>query len=147
MSVVVFAKGGSMRSCCNILIVEDDLDDVFWLLRALRTAGDAAGRSPRIETVWNGQEAVDLLGELGARGELPQVVTLDLNMPILDGIGVLKIVRSTPLLAKLKTIVVTTSIETRLHKDAIDAGADDVFVKPQNHMDILGLAEQVIRYC
>ncbi len=136
-----------MRSCCRILIVEDDLDDVFLLLRALRSAGEAAGRAPQIETVWNGQEAVDLLGELGARGELPQVVTLDLNMPILDGLGVLRMVRSTPALAGLKTFVVTTSVERQLHKDARDAGADEIFLKPQTQSDILGLATQVLRYC
>jgi CheY-like chemotaxis protein len=136
-----------MPADCSILIVEDDPDDIFLLRRALRTAGGVVGRAAQIATANNGREAMSLLGRLVARNELPRVVTVDLNMPVMNGIEFLKSVRGTPSLAGLKTVVVTTSVEREIHAEARNAGADEIFAKPQTESDFNLIAEHLLRNC
>jgi CheY-like chemotaxis protein len=136
-----------MQKDCSVLIVEDDPDDIFLMKRALRAAGATTGRAPRISTAQNGQDAICLLGVLEERRELPHCVTLDLNMPVMDGIGFLKVLRATPKLRDLKTIVVTTSMERHIHAGALKAGADEIWVKPRTEAELFGIAEHALAHC
>jgi two-component system, sensor histidine kinase and response regulator len=81
-----------------ILIVDDDDD----LRDTLRDAFE--GRSYRVATAANGQQALDLLR--GA-GELPDVILLDLTMPVLDGVGLYRAMQLDPKLARIPVVVST----------------------------------------
>ncbi|MCD4751296.1 MAG: response regulator [Thermoanaerobaculales bacterium] len=72
----------------------------------------------------------------------PAVITLDLKMPGLSGMDVLKAIRNDPELAAIKIIVVSAMPEKELQA-ALDAGADDILEKPFKNTD---LVDKVARF-
>ncbi len=136
-----------MELDCSILIIDDDPDDVFLLEHALRAASARSGQATRVGTASNGLEALDLLDQLDGQRQLPDVITVDLNMPVLDGLGFLRRLRNAPRLSGLKAIVVTTSADRAIRDDALRAGADEIFVKPHTEAEFLGIAARVLTNC
>jgi two-component system, response regulator len=95
-----------MRSL-HVLLVEDDEDHVFLVRRALRDLEDAA---VTVDVAGNGEQALEELGR--ARfdpGALPQLVLLDLKLPRLDGLEVLRRIRADASLQALPVVVLTSS--------------------------------------
>lgn len=113
------------RTQRRVLIVEDDDRMAKAIERALNRAG--------FETViaTDGFQA----GALAASFE-PAVMTLDLKMPGLGGIEVLKTVRRDPELTTLKVLVVSAMPREELD-EALSAGADDALEKPFNNKDLV----------
>lgn len=109
----------------RVLIVEDDEKMAKAIQRALKRKG--------FETLIasNGFDA----GSLAISYE-PAVVTLDLQMPGLGGIEVLKAVRNNPDLAKVKVLVVSAMPDHELN-EAREAGADDTLKKPFSNTDLI----------
>jgi CheY-like chemotaxis protein len=136
-----------MEPNCSVLIVDDDPDDVFLLKHALRAASASSGHVTRVGTAGNGLEALDLLDKLDGQRQLPDVITVDLNMPVLDGLGFLRGLRNAPRLSGLKAIVVTTSADRVIHDDAIRAGADEIFVKPHTEAEFIRIAARILTNC
>jgi two-component system response regulator len=75
-----------MPNPVTVLLVEDNPDDEALTVRALRTRTTA-----NIEVARNGQEAIDYLAKPG--NDLPSLVLLDLQLPEIDGLEVLKRIR------------------------------------------------------
>ena len=94
-----------------ILLVEDNPDDAELTVLAFRNKNIAN----EIVVARDGAEALDYLFGSGKHAtsppELPAVVILDLNLPKVPGIEVLKRIRSTPRTALLPVVVLTTSVE------------------------------------
>ena len=95
-----------------ILLVEDNPADVTLTVRALKKASIAN----EMIVARDGVEALDYLfgtGQYSSRNvnELPVVVLLDLKLPKVDGIEVLKRVRSAPLTKHLPVVILTSSTE------------------------------------
>lgn len=79
--------------------------------------------------------------------ELPDLIILDIMMPELDGIAVLKSIRSNPRTASIPVIMATakgTEIDTI---QGLDAGADDYLVKPFGMMEMVSRVKAVLRRC
>jgi two-component system, chemotaxis family, chemotaxis protein CheY len=74
----------------------------------------------------NGAEALLRLGELGP----VDCVLLDWNMPFLDGLSVVKVVRANPRYATTRIVLVTTETELEQVALALGAGADEYVMKP-----------------
>ena len=91
----------------RILLVEDDQDHVFLIRRALADLDDVA---VAIEVEGDGQQAVERLArsrfEAGGR---PQLVLLDLKMPRMDGLEVLRHIRADEAARGLPVVVLTSS--------------------------------------
>lgn len=87
----------------KILLVEDSPDDVELTLIAMRDSNIAND----VVVASDGQQAVDLL--LGPEPSLPAVVLLDLNLPKIDGLEVLRRVRDNPATRNLPVVVMTSS--------------------------------------
>src|SRR5438132_9536548 len=112
----------------RILIVDDEPANVRLLERIVRNAGWAAARSTT-----DSREAAALHAEL--RSDL---VLLDLMMPYLDGVAVLKQLRSTLADGEFLPIVILTADATGdAKRRALDAGATDFLTKPFDHMEIV----------
>ncbi len=113
-----------MKTKPHILIVEDDDQIRETLLENLR--GD------RYETTGaaNGNEAIPLLHGRGFR-----LVVLDLNMPYIDGFGVLKFIRST--FPATKVVVVTAKRDLKTMEKCKDLGAEEVIWKPYEVEDLI----------
>src|SRR5215472_8131201 len=120
-----------MRSRHLILIVDDSADDILILTRAFRKAGIDVP----ITSVRDGQEALEYLaGEDNFADRhahpLPRLLVLDLKMPRLGGLDVLKWLQKHPRLKRLPVAVLTSSDEDRDVNHAYDLGANSYIVKP-----------------
>ncbi len=114
-----------------LLVVEDEENDVFFLKRAMQRAGIL---NP-LYSVANGQAATDYLSGAGAfadrtRFPLPFLVLLDLKLPCIGGIEVLRWIRARPELRNLLVVVLTSSTLPADIADAYSAGANSYIVKP-----------------
>ncbi|HEX4476220.1 MAG TPA: response regulator [Polyangiaceae bacterium] len=114
-----------------ILLVEDNPDDEALTLRALKRANIAN----EVVVARNGVEALDFVFGTGAYAGRdvnvqPQVVLLDLNLPLLDGLGVLKRLRSDDLTRYLPVVVLTSSKEDEDVINCYATGANAYVRKP-----------------
>jgi CheY-like chemotaxis protein len=126
-----------------ILLVEDNPQDELLILRALKKANVAN----RIDVVRDGQQAIDYLFNQGefaqADGrELPVVVLLDISLPRLSGLEVLKILRHDQRTALLPVVVLTSSDEERDRLQSYENGANSFVRKP---LDFAEFSETVAR--
>jgi two-component system, response regulator len=116
-----------MRSL-RVLLVEDDEDHVFLVRRAL---GDLAQVTVTVEVAGNGEQALEQLGR--ARfdpGSLPHLVLLDLRIPRVDGLEVLRRVRADTGLQALPVVVLTSSERDDDREGALRLGATWFVCKP-----------------
>jgi CheY-like chemotaxis protein len=114
-----------------ILLVEDNPDDEELTLRALRKAKIAA----EIVVARDGTEALDFLfgtGPYAGRdlARKPTVIMLDLKIPKLNGIDVLKRLRADPRTKHLAVVVLTSSSEDEDRVRSYDSGANSYVRKP-----------------
>jgi CheY-like chemotaxis protein len=115
---------------CPVLIVEDDADLREMMAQMLSLEGF------RAETVANGRDALDYLG----RGDLPEIVLLDLMMPVMDGWEFRRQLQKDPSLASLPVVVLSALDAAR----AADLGGVAYLKKP---LDFDRLLELVRQYC
>lgn len=115
----------------HILLVEDNTDDEVLTLRALQRNNIAN----EVAVVRDGEEALDYLFGRGAYAErdtsvLPQLILLDLKLPKMHGIEVLKKIRSDERTRRVPVVVLTTSSTDRDMIDSYDLGANSYVRKP-----------------
>jgi len=115
----------------DLLVVEGDPLEAELLLRPLRDLAEPA----RIGHARDGEEALDyLLGRNAFRqrlgGPLPRLVLLELRLPKLDGVEVLRTLRASPRTATVPVVVLTSSAEPREVAQCYQAGANSCIRKP-----------------
>ncbi len=114
----------------RILLAEDDPNDVELTLTALKDHGIIN----RVDVVGDGAEALDYLlarGKYAGRNNgLPVVVLLDIKMPKLDGIEVLRQIKSDPILRVIPVVMLTSSREERDLMESYRLGVNGYVVKP-----------------
>jgi len=116
-----------MRSSKQVLLVEDDSVDAMTVNRAFK---DLKILNPLVHRT-NGEEALDYLRDEG--NEKPCVVLLDLNMPRMNGIEFLKIVKVDDELKKIPVVVLTTSKEERDIVESFKLSVAGYIVKPVDY--------------
>jgi two-component system response regulator len=114
-----------------ILLVDDDPNDVELTLRAFRN--NPLGN--RIVVARDGLEALDYLRGTGAYAgrdpdRLPQVVLLDLNLPVIDGLEVLRRIRAEERFRRLPVVILTSSNEDSDKLAGYGLGANSYVRKP-----------------
>jgi len=117
----------------DILLVEDSPDDVELTLRALRRAHIAN----RIHIARDGEEALTfLLGNADTpprrEDEMPAVILLDVNLPKIDGLEVLRRIKDHPSTRAIPVVMLTVSNESRDVAAAYQLGVNSYIVKPVN---------------
>ena len=110
----------------DILMAEDDSLDTMDIQRTL----DKMKIMYKLQVVKNGEEAVRSLQEREKDGNLPDIVLIDINMPKMNGLEFLQVVRSTPAWKGLKCFVITTSEEKVDRETANRLGVSGYIVKP-----------------
>jgi CheY-like chemotaxis protein len=130
-----------------ILQVEDDESDVLFL----SMAAEKAGIMKPVQVVRDGREAIDYLsgnGKFANRDQhpLPCVILLDLRLPQVPGLDVLKFIRSQPQFASIIVIVFTSSDQDSDVESAYRLGANSYLVKPANPADLLNLVTLIKNY-
>jgi two-component system response regulator len=117
----------------ELLLVEDNPQDLELAMRALRRAGLA----DRILVARDGEEALEFVFATGAfaernAAEQPKVVLLDLKLPKVDGLEVLRRIKSDPRTRDVPVVVLTSSREQRDVTECYHLGANSYIVKPVN---------------
>ncbi len=115
----------------EILLVEDNLNDAELCLRALKKNN----LSNPVFHVKDGAEALDFLfakGVYAARKDsvLPKLILLDLKMPKIDGLEVLRIIKSDNETKHIPIVILTSSKEERDLIDSYHLGANSYIIKP-----------------
>ena len=115
----------------EILLVEDNPNDVKLALHALKKNNIAN----RIEVVRDGAEALEFIFATGAyadrqNAENPRVILLDLKLPKVDGLEVLRQIKSDPRTRAIPVVVLTSSREDRDIVESYNLGVNSYIVKP-----------------
>jgi CheY-like chemotaxis protein len=130
----------------DILLVDDSQDDVDLTLHALRSENLAN----RVFVARDGEEALDFLFCSGPHAQRsfdhpPKLVLLDLKMPKVDGMQVLKRVKGDPRTRTIPVVLMTSSREERDMVNGYDLGVNSYIQKPvdfgdfRNVVKLLGL--------
>jgi two-component system, response regulator len=128
----------------NILLVEDNPDDVELTIRALKKHNIANN----LFVVNDGEEALDFIFAQGKYSErnflnFPKVVFLDLKLPKVDGIEVLKAIKSNEETKSIPVVVMTTSQEERDIIDSYKFGVNSYITKPINFEKFVDIVSQL----
>ena len=120
-----------MQNEKNILLIEDNPDDELLTILAFNHNNILN----EVVVAHDGAEALDYLfgkGEYATRDvkNLPQIVLLDLKLPKIDGLGVLKQIRANPLTKHLPIIILTSSKEEMDILQSYALGANSYIRKP-----------------
>lgn len=130
-----------------ILLVEDDPNDELLTLRAFKKNN----MMNEIKVVRDGQEAVDFLlckGEYSERDKAhnPQVILLDINLPKIDGLEVLRHLRSNESTALIPVVIMTTSDEQNDLITSYKLGANSYIRKPVDLENFIVAIKQLGMY-
>ncbi len=136
-----------MSTTKTILLVEDNPDDEALTMRALRRHNIA---NP-VVVAHDGVEALDYLFGTGAHAgrdltQLPQVMLLDLKLPKLDGLAVLRRVRADDRTHRLPVVILTSSREENDVMRGYDLGANSYVRKPVDFNEFLESVRQLGLY-
>lgn len=131
----------------RILLVEDNPSDVALFLRAF-----GRGRVPHAVVVAaDGQEALDRLhgpetGPVSDPSEFPDLILLDLKLPKVDGLEVLRRVRQNPRTRRIPVVILSSSTEYADLSAGYDLGANGYIRKPVSFDQFLSAVECLGHY-
>jgi len=125
-----------------ILLVEDNPLDVDLTLRAFQRRKLV---NP-ILVAQDGEEALAWVPRWEAGEIQPVVILLDLNMPRIDGLTVLRTLKAHSVLRRIPIVILTTSNEDRDIKTAYDLGVNSYIVKPVGFDNFMEVAQHIELY-
>ena len=130
-----------------ILLVEDNSNDEELMIRAL----DRFNVRNEIVVVRDGAEALDFLFSRGqyknrTPAALPQVVLLDLKLPKVDGLEVLRMIRADERMRFLPVVILTSSKEEQDLVSGYELGANSYICKPVNFNEFAAAVRQLRLY-
>ncbi|HZE71317.1 MAG TPA: response regulator [Pyrinomonadaceae bacterium] len=102
-----------------VLLVEDTEDNRFMMRRLLEMSGYT------VVEARNGEEAVRM-----ARQERPQIILMDLSLPIIDGLAATRRIRALPEFADVPIVAVSAHDTADFHSEAMAAGCNSYITKP-----------------
>jgi DNA-binding response OmpR family regulator len=118
-----------------VLVVEDERDIAALIKHGLERGGDA-----RVSIVGSGDAAIRAIGEAP-----PDLVILDLNLPVLSGLEVCRILRSRAATSHLPIIILTARTGENDRVLGLDVGADDYISKPFSLRELSARVRAVLR--
>ncbi|OQX96424.1 two-component system response regulator [candidate division KSB1 bacterium 4572_119] len=120
-----------MKNYGSILLVEDDIVDAMTVERALN---DINVTNP-LFMVGNGEEALEFLND--SKNEVPGIILLDLNMPKMNGIEFLRVMKSDDSIKRIPVIVLTTSREDQDKIESFNLGVAGYMIKPVDYLQFV----------
>jgi CheY-like chemotaxis protein len=129
-----------MKNNRPILLVEDDKIDAMTVKRAMADLKI----TNQLVHVYNGLEALDYLKNLS--GEKPCIVLLDLNMPKMNGIELLKILKKDASLKKLPVVVLTTSNAEKDKTESFNLSVAGYMLKPVDYKQFVDVIKDINFY-
>jgi CheY-like chemotaxis protein len=124
----------------QVLIVEDNEPDVFLVEEALRSEGVPA----QFQRCHDGEEAIQALSHIGA-SPAPDIIIIDLNLPKVTGLEILKHARSLKQLDGVPVLILTSSQSKTDRALSLQLGADAYIAKPPTLPEFLSTVGSGIR--
>jgi len=118
----------------TVLLVEDTEDNRFMMTRLLEMAGY------RVVEARNGEEAVT-----GARDETPDLILMDLSLPIIDGLAATRLIRQLPGLKATPIIAVSAHDTSDFQAEALAAGCNQYITKPIDFNELEQLIAKLLK--
>lgn len=136
-----------MNSPLKVLYAEDDENDAFFMRRAF----GKLGRPAELEIVFDGRQAIDRLSRSldptradAGRSPMPDLLVLDIKMPVLSGLEVLGWLRDQPGFDRLPVVLFTSSTQPADIAISRARGANGYFSKLSNAAALHGLVEALL---
>lgn len=131
----------------EILLVEDDPDDIELIKEAFKSANIVNN----IVVLRDGQEALDYLFHKGdytdvKKSEMPGLILLDIKMPKVDGIEVLKKIKKDRNLKRIPVVMLTTSRDNQDILESYDNHANSYVEKPVKFDDFIKVIKKIGLY-
>jgi CheY-like chemotaxis protein len=130
----------------HILLVDDDCNDVTLMIKAL----GEANFGNEITVAEDGEEALDFLYKrgkfAGSNAGNPVFILLDIKMPLMNGIEVLKLIRNDHSFDKIPVVMMTSSRDTHDLDECYEHGANSFVVKPVNIGDFIKVVKNIGQY-
>lgn len=123
----------------NILLIEDDMIEVMKLNRTI----SSLKLEHKIIEANNGEEALKILEK---KDELPDIILLDLNMPKINGIEFLSILKADDILKYIPTIILTTSNNQKDLLECYKIGIAGYVLKPLKYEEYVFKIEKLLAY-
>jgi len=117
----------------TVMVVEDFEDNRFMMRRLLEMSGY------RVLEAVNGEEAV-----ASAERERPDLILMDLSLPLLDGLSATRQIRALEGLGQIPIIAVSAHDTTDFHADALAAGCNEYVTKPIDFDQLDGLLQRLL---
>jgi CheY-like chemotaxis protein len=121
----------------TILYVDDDPDDRQIFAEAVKSINDG------IECAM-AQDGLDALSYLGTH-ELPDIIFLDINMPLMDGKTCLTEIRGTKETAGIPVVIFTTSNNPAERTECENLGANDFLLKPVSFLEMKDILTSILQ--
>ena len=128
-----------MEKVLKVLLVEDNLIEIMKMKRTI----SFLKLKHTIYEAKNGEEALNFLEE---RTNIPDIILLDLNMPKINGIEFLKILKKDEDLKHIPTIILTTSSNQKDLLECYRTGMSGYILKPLKYEDYVKKIEVVLSY-
>jgi CheY-like chemotaxis protein len=128
-----------MAKTLKILFIEDDAIEVMKFNRVV----SALGLTHQIIESNNGENA---LAFLEAKENLPDIILLDLNMPKLNGIEFLTILKNDSILKYIPVVILTTSSNSKDVKECYKIGIAGYILKPLKYEDYASKIQKILDY-
>jgi CheY-like chemotaxis protein len=125
-----------------ILLVEDNAMDLDLTLRAFQQRR----LTNTIEVARDGEEALAWIGRWEAGEPLPAVILLDIKMPRVDGLEVLRQLKAHARFRTIPVVMLTTSADSADVQTAYELGANSYIVKPVNFEKFVEVADRIDLY-
>ena len=123
----------------SILFIEDDIVETMKMNRTINKLEVPY----KIQEAENGEQALDILNK---GGELPDLILLDLNMPKINGLEFLRILKDDERLKYIPTIVLTTSNNRKDVLECYRIGIAGYILKPLKYEDYVSKIHKVLAY-
>jgi CheY-like chemotaxis protein len=123
----------------NILLIEDDAIEVMKFNRVLKSMG----LNHKVIEAGNGEEALHILKD---KNIVPDIIVLDLNMPKINGIEFLGILKADEVLRYIPAIILSTSNNHRDVMECYRIGIAGYLIKPLKYEDYTDRVKKLIEY-
>jgi CheY-like chemotaxis protein len=117
----------------TVLLVEDTEDNRFMMRRLLEMSGY------RVVEAMNGEDAVKL-----AKAESPQIILMDLSLPVIDGLAATRLIRKLPEFVSTPIIAVSAHDTSDFQSEALDAGCNSYITKPIDFNELEEMIAQLV---
>lgn len=126
-----------MKRLKPILIVDDDVDDRYLITRAFKDTL----LPDKLQLAGNGVDALKYLDSIPNDTELPGLIVLDLNMPVLDGLSTLILLKARSRYKYIPVVIFTTSQNPAEKRRCLELGAADYIIKPNTYSGVILTAQ------